>query len=245
MTFILILVALVFPFVFFLGLSPTTQQLLASISFAVASIFTMIVLFLPKIITISLEQIDVNANVNGSTNNNTKTNNKTQSKVFNQHPSKSYQVTTSKQQNVSKIGIKSVKIESESQIITNNHNNNNNNHNSYMQNDNNIFSNMSNIDKFQLCNEQILQWRGLLLKLQDESIELNESESIVQSKLPNIKLDVIKEDSLNEMEQQLQLQHEQNNMNLENQVIEFQNENENENDFDFNANENGIIKLSK
>ena len=210
MTFILILVVLVFPFIFFLGASPTTQQLLASISFAVAAIFSMIVLFLPKVVAIiSLEYVHVKIN------NPTNLINISNIKIPYFRPFK----MTSTQQFATKIGIKSSKIDSESQI---------------MNHENNFISNMLNVERFQLCNKQILQWRGFLLSLQDFGSETNESPEnakLLQSHsfpLPKVhaqhyKLDVIKEDSLNEQQQQQQQQREPNDMEmkLNEEIIEL------------------------
>ena len=80
MTFLLILISMVFPFIYFLGLKPIMKQLIVAVSFGIASIFTLIVLYLPKIITIFNEKIDLTT-INSASNVNSR---QTQSKIQSQ-----------------------------------------------------------------------------------------------------------------------------------------------------------------
>ena len=183
MTFMLILISMVFPFIYFLGLKPIIKQLIVAVSFGISSIFTLIVLYLPKIIIIFNEHIDLLTNTNSTNNANSmkanlsKIQSQSQSRI--QSSSKTPSQSQSNSNPVSFIYNKQINSKS----INNNNSMNNNNNNSMNNNSEiNNYNLMTNIERYKLCSEQILQWRGLLLKLQDTADTTdskNENEIIV------------------------------------------------------------------
>ena len=182
MTFILILVSLVFPFIFFLNLRPTVQQILASVSFTVASIFIMSVLFLPKVIIIITEQLN-QENITNQSNQINQTDNRQKSSMMTN-------VLVQKNQSNKQPIIITTSLTAHEKPT-----------NQYIL--------LSDLDKLKLCKEQILNWQGFLLKLdamspsemENLSISSNRDHMILDLTVPanqHVHLDIILEDDDNE-----------------------------------------------